>query len=360
MPKHTVKTLAIALAILCSHPVSQAYIGELSKDNSSPALPALTERHAAYHRIHSFLRSATPDTKLPPEIVRAADLLHESDEHVVAELGIRYLQLAIQAAKNGISAAQRSKLDSFRIRISAAVDGIARVDLEEKSILIPVDFLYDAWVVAMIYAEAGKISPPPVMEANFFASTRINQSMVAHSAGKAVSLMSFGRALKGSGWNLGRAEWNEIHASAREMVAGAVVHTALHEICHILLEHKSYASIARSSSLRQEQEAENCAWELMPDKDDNEFNPMGALLPLFLNSYDAEGNFKQGTTHPPAICRSILLFSKLMDITRMADAIDKVIDWIWQDYYNTIGREYFPSRSRRHLHQELSGLCGVD
>jgi hypothetical protein len=253
------RAISTAWAILvCSLPAG-AYVGELSKDSNLSGLPPQEARHRAYGMLMQFLSTAEAEAEMPQEVLRAYRLLRNADEQVLMEVGKVTLNHILDHLRVKLAPAQWQMIEGYSLRVTAATDEIALVDRSERKILIPVAFLHEVWTVTMAFEEAGAMQPPAIVDATVYAAFRINSRFRLQRANQAYNAMGLTKALHGRNWNVSRDKWNEALSSAYQTVKGAVVQSALHEICHVIAGHKDYGEVSAARSMQQEREADLCA-----------------------------------------------------------------------------------------------------
>lgn len=320
------KIISIALIFAGCSTLSMAYVGEISKDapaDQIEGLAPLTDRHRAYGIIIRWNQRVKSDTPMPTEVLQSYKLLRNSDEQVLMFTHQDFLREKIQKLREKLSISEQNLIDGYTVRISAAFDGVARVRNEDKSILIPVDFLHDAWTAAMALEEAESIEPYPFYELGGYIAARTNPQIRTAHKDQAYLTQGFSLAVNGKSWQVSREKWNDAIWSAYAFTRGAALHEAFHELCHIILHHKNYGEISAQRSKEQELQADACAFKSMKDFPEEFFHPMGALLLLFNRSFDSKGMPITSETHPPSICR----FVSLLDtIPQLRDAKSQILE----------------------------------
>ena len=291
-----------------------AYVGEISKD--SPAdqiegLPSRAERHRAYDTLMNWVATAKPEAPMPSDVLGAYRLMRNSDEQVILVTHQKFLDSALAEIRPKLTAFQRRRIDGYRVKVTAAFDGAARVDRDEQAVLIPVDLLHDVWITAMALEEMESTAPPPFAEALAYVSARVNPILRSEFAGKAILAQGLTSVRTGRWWSPTREKWNDAIWAAYGASRGAALHQALHELCHVMSDHRDYAELTPAQSMAQERQADSCAYALMPDRDKAYFNPGGALLVLHYRSFDQFSVPLASQTHPPALCRVFSLASAL-------------------------------------------------
>ncbi|NCT84020.1 MAG: hypothetical protein GXC94_12790 [Comamonadaceae bacterium] len=310
-----------------------AYVGELSKD--SPAdqvdgLPPLAERHRAYRTMTEWTGTAKPETPMTADVMRAYRLLKDADEQVLMATHQRFLDQTLEGVRRKLTAPQRQRIAGYRVYVTAAFDGAAKVDRTDRTILIPVDFLHDVWTTSMALDEMEAMNPPRLLEGGLYIAARVNPWLRAQRSDQTYLAQGFTQVLTGHRWEASREKWNDAMWNAYGVTRGAALHQALHELCHVLLEHKDYGEISSQGAMTQEREADACAYRLMPDRDQAFFNPGGALMVLMNRAFNAAGEVVTSRTHPPALCRARSLAAVMPGGRGFERGLDGLIDMMLQ------------------------------
>lgn len=302
-----------------------AYVGEISKD--SPAdqiegLPSQAERHRAYRILFDWVSTAKPEAPMPSDVMRAYRLMRNSDEQVMIVTHQQFLDRALVEIRPTLNDIQRQRIVGYRVRVTAAFDGAARVDRTERAVLIPVDLLHDVWTTAMAFEEMESIVPPPFGETIFYVAARVNPALRRElSSGKTLLAQGLTMVLTGRWWSPTRERWNDALWNAYAATRGAALHQTLHELCHVMSDHKDYAELTPAQAMAQERQADSCAYALMPDRDKLFFNPAGAIMVLNFRSFDQSGVPLTSQTHPPVLCRGRSLASALVGNKRFEEVM---------------------------------------
>lgn len=301
-------TALMALLLGLSVTGARAYVGELAKDFPDGQIEGLPTRQAradAYGLLIGWVQSAKPDRPMTEEARRAYRLLKDADEQILQWSAQRFLDKTLASVKDKLSPAQRTRIEGYRVRVTAAIEGPAILDKSQKAILIPVDFLRDVWTVDMAMNEVEDGDAKQFEAMMIYLMARINPRLRAQMADQAYLAQGLTHVRTGKFWTPSRERWNKALGSASYQTHGAALHQALHELCHVMSDHKDYGDIPKAQAMAQENEADVCAYRLMPDADKEGFNITGAFFALLYRPFDEKGNQIISKTHPSVICRIV-------------------------------------------------------
>lgn len=300
------RQVLIAILLGLSATGASAYVGELAKDfpdGHIESLASLQARADAYRVLIAWVQSAKPETPMTGDPLRAYRLLRDADEQILQWSAQRFLDQTLETVKRSLPSQQQKRIEGYRVRVTAAFDGPAVLDRSQKAVLIPVDFLRDVWTADMAMNEVDDHDTKQFEAMMIYLMARINPRMRAKMADQAYLAQGLTHVRTGKFWAPSREKWNQTLWSASYQMRGAALHEALHELCHVISDHKDYGEIPRSQAMTQENEADVCAYRLMPDAEKDGFNVTGAFFALLYRPFDEKGNQIISKTHPSVMCR---------------------------------------------------------
>jgi hypothetical protein len=289
----------------------QAYVGELSKDSREPYLSPVEGRLTAYFRLQGFLTTAKPDAEMPDDVFRAYKLLKDEDFEVLRARSTNWLSELDKHLRLKLSAPDYARISSLKVKVSAAEGGPPVYDPATKTIYISVDYLFDSWISSFTLSEIDSIPAERRTDALLHLGLRTIPSQKIKHAKRAWNAMGATHAAQGRRWEGSIELRHQMFSLAAAGAKGALFLGVLHEMCHVLRVHKAYNEISPKVAFVQENEADRCAGDLLPDKNEFQFNPMGGFSALMPRGFDQDGRPIRSTTHPPAICR-IFSFGEAM------------------------------------------------